>query len=398
VLRAAEQLLLPLHWGHAMADGSLTAAVQAVTEAWIADGVLAAQTLDKFGLLTRRFARFSAAHNVTALAAVDRPLVVKFVAAKGRTRHGVVTDAAVATMHNRRAALRAFFRTARRLRLTIDDPTTDIDVPARQSSAQRPLSDDEAALVRLFSERATPTRHAPTAALLLAGAHTSELGHITVADLDVHTSTVWAHGSGKHQPRTLALDGWSVRVLAERAAHLTRPLPTRIPPPVLCTGAGGSDPHKQARVCVTVREILTRSGLSDDPGSTGRGPARPRVGDSRPAPALPAMGACAAQGPGGGARLPQQGRPRDGPSRLLAHHPPPRRQTSGAKGAAAPTAALAPQLRPAATRRARRQTARGVSGRSHVGSRANSVASTQALGCRTPIRRADSTSWAMAQS
>jgi hypothetical protein len=30
---------------------------------------------------------------------VDRALVTKFVAAKGRTRHGVVSEAAVATMH-----------------------------------------------------------------------------------------------------------------------------------------------------------------------------------------------------------------------------------------------------------------------------------------------------------
>jgi site-specific recombinase XerD len=266
MLRAGDQLFLPLQWGPAMADGSLTAAVEAVTGAWIADGVLAAQTLDKFGLLIRRFGRFAAAHDVTTLAAVDRALVAKFVAAKGGTRRGVVSNAAVATMHNRRAALRAFFRTARRLRLTLDDPTLDIDVPARQSSGQRPLSEDEAALVRLFSERATPTRHAATAALLLAGAHTSELGHTTAADLDPPASTVWVHGSSKHRPRTLTLDRWSMRVLTERASHLTRPLPKPTLSPVLCTGAAASDAHKQARVCVTVREILTRAGLSDDHG------------------------------------------------------------------------------------------------------------------------------------
>ncbi|WP_346411133.1 site-specific integrase [Mycolicibacterium cosmeticum] len=265
-MRPGVQLLLPLQWGPAMADGSLAAAVEAVTGAWIADGMLAAQTLDKFGLLIRRFTRFAAAHDVTTLAAVDRALVAKFVAARGRTRHGVVSEAAVATMHNRRAALRAFFRTARRLQLTLDDPTADIEVPARLSSAQRPLSDDEAALVRLFSEHATPTRHAATAALLLAGAHTSELGHITAADLDPQACTVWAHGSSKHRPRTLTLDRWSMRVLTERAAHLSHPLPGSTPSPVLCTGAAGSAAHKQARVCVTVREILTRGGLSDDTG------------------------------------------------------------------------------------------------------------------------------------
>lgn len=266
MMRPGEQLLLSLQWGPAMADGSLAEAVEAVTGAWIADGVLAAQTLDKFGLLIRRFTRFAAAHDVTSLAAVDRALVAKFVAAKGRTRHGVVSDAAVATMHNRRAALRAFFRTVRQLQLTLDDPTVDIAVPARASSAQRPLSDDEAALVRLFSERATPTRHATTAALLLAGARTSELGHITAADLDLQAANVWVHGSSKYHPRTLTLDRWSVRVLTERARHLSRPLPSPTPSPVLCTGAAGSEAHKQARVCVTVREILTRAGLSDDTG------------------------------------------------------------------------------------------------------------------------------------
>lgn len=265
-MSAAEQLLLPLGWGPAMADGGLTAAVAAVTGAWIADGVLAPQTLDKFGLLTRRFACFAAAHDITTLAGVDRVLVAKFVAAKGRTRHGAVSHAAVTTMHNRRAALRAFYRTARRLRLTLDDPTTDIDVPARESSARRPLTDDEAALVRLFSEHATPTRHAATAALLLAGAHTAELGHISATDIDPQAATVWAHGSSKHRPRTLRLDTWSARVLAERTAYLIDPLPVGGHPPALCTGAHGSNAHKQARVCVTVRDILTRAGLSDDSG------------------------------------------------------------------------------------------------------------------------------------
>jgi integrase/recombinase XerC len=183
-----------------------------------------------------------------------------------RVRLQEVDAGRVATMHNRRAALRAFYRTARRLRLTLDDPTTDIDVPARQSSARRPLSDDEAALVRLFSEHAAPTRHAATAALLLAGAHTCELGHITATDVGPHAATVRAPGSNKHRPRTLSLDAWSVRVLTERIAYLTDPLPAAARPPVLCTGAVGSNAHKQASACVTVRDILTRAGLTDDHG------------------------------------------------------------------------------------------------------------------------------------
>lgn len=191
----SRQLTLPLPWETAMAEDSLPAAVDTVIAAWSVDGTMSEQTLDKFALLTRRFARFAAAHDVTTLDAADVDLVTKFVAAKGRTRHGAVGPAAVATMHNRRAALRAFFRTARSLSLTLDDPTTDIAVPDREASTVRPLHDDEAALVRLFSEHATPTRHAATTALLLAGAHTSELGYIRIGDIDITTHTAWAHGS-----------------------------------------------------------------------------------------------------------------------------------------------------------------------------------------------------------
>lgn len=262
---AGEQLLLPLLWGPAMAEGSLSSSAAAVTGAWTADGALAAQTLEKFGGLIGRFVRFAAAHGVTSLAAVDRGLVTKFVAAKGRTRQGAVSQAAMTTMRNRRAALRAFYRTARRLRLTFDDPTADIDVPARTSSTCRPLTDDDAALVRLFAERATPTRHAAAVALLLAGTHTSEAAHVTTADLDIATGDVTVHSSCRYRQRNLPLDPWAVRVLAERAAHLTAGQYTHNPV-VLCAAANGSPASRQASVCATVREILTRAGLSTEPG------------------------------------------------------------------------------------------------------------------------------------
>ncbi len=258
------QLSLPLPWGPAMAEGSLVTAVDTVVAAWTVDGTMSDQTLDKFALLARRFTRFAAAYDITTLAGADEDLVTKFVAAKGRTRHGTVGTAAVATMHNRRAALRAFFRTARQLGLTLDDPTTDIAVPDREATTLRPLRDDEAALVRLFSEHATPTRHAATTAILLAGAHTSELGFIRIADVDTTAHTVRAHGSSKHRTRRLPLDTWARRVIAERIAHLTnRGLG---PDTIICTGSDGSDAQRQARVCVTVRDVLTRAGLTGTAG------------------------------------------------------------------------------------------------------------------------------------
>lgn len=258
------QLTLPLPWEPAMAEGSLTVAVDTVVAVWAVDGAMSEQTLDTFALLARRFTRFAAAHDITTLDGADVELVTKFVAAKGRSRHGAVGPAGVATMHNRRAALRAFFRTARRLGLTLDDPTTDIAVPYREASTVRPLGDEEAALVRLFAEHATPTRHAATSALLLAGAHTSELGDICVGDIDTAAHTAWAHGSTKHRARLLPLDTWARRVIYHRIAHLTELGATAAT--VICTGSGGSDAQRQARVCVTVRDVLTRAGLT---GATG---------------------------------------------------------------------------------------------------------------------------------
>ena len=128
--------------------------------------------LDKFGLLTGRFARFAAAHRVTTLAAVDRTLVVRFVAARAAL---VAVWCPMRRWQPCTTGVRrcvALFCTARRLWLTLYYPTTGIDVAARQSSVRRTLSEDEAALVRLFSDGTTPTRRAATVALLLAGAHT----------------------------------------------------------------------------------------------------------------------------------------------------------------------------------------------------------------------------------
>ncbi|GAB5903146.1 hypothetical protein OKHIF_12470 [Mycobacteroides chelonae] len=258
------QLELRLPWGPAMAENSVASSVDLVVSDWALDGAMSTQTLDKFTLLARRFIRFAAAHDVTTLDAVDHGLVAKFVAAKGRSRRGDVAPAAVATMHNRRAALRAYFRTARRLGLVLHDPTADIDVPDREASVLRPLTDDEAVLVRLFSEHATPTRHGATTALLLAGAHTSELGHIRISDVDTTANGVWAHGSTKHRARALPLDTWARRVIDQRIAHLTERGATG--ETIFCTGSDGSGAQRQARVCVTVRDVLNRTGLSTTTG------------------------------------------------------------------------------------------------------------------------------------
>jgi integrase len=129
----------------------------------------------------------------------------------------------------------------------------------------RPLTDEEAAVVRLYAQRATPTRHAATVALLLAGAHTSEAGHLTTSDLNLSADVVQVRGSVRYRARALPLDDWARRVLTERADHLTRHQRTIAEAPVLCAAGGGSRASRQSGLCAVVREILTRAGLASDP-------------------------------------------------------------------------------------------------------------------------------------
>jgi integrase/recombinase XerC len=246
----------------------LKTVTQLVKDSWtlaVDEGAMSTQTRDKLVLMATRFERFAAAHGIAAAADVDRDLVHRFITARGRTRRGEIAPSATATMQHRRSAIRALYRTARTIGLLLDDPTDGIELPGRDPSTQRPVTTEEAEIIRLFSQHSHPTRHAVTAALLLAGAHTAELGHIAVDDIDLDERKVRAHGSSKHRCRRLPLDTWAVQVIGERMRFLNSSLPRRDGPVVLCTSAEGSDAHKQARVCVTVREILTRAGLSEDP-------------------------------------------------------------------------------------------------------------------------------------
>lgn len=234
---------------------------------WADNGQLRPTSLKKFDLLMRRFERYADAFGVCALSEVDVTLVDSFVRARGRDRRGTVSDAAVSTMQVRRAVLRAFYRTARELSLTADDPARDIDLPTRTPSTTRPLTEDETELLWMRAwAGGRVRRHAATVALMLSGVHSGEVGHVTIGDVDFETGTVHAHGSVKFRPRTLDLAPRALQALAMRRDALLnrRPgiSPGRI---VLATGAGGTDDQKQALVCTTVKETLRWSGLGDDP-------------------------------------------------------------------------------------------------------------------------------------
>ncbi|WP_157878834.1 integrase [Streptomyces sp. CT34] len=198
---------------------------------------------------------------------MDETVAGQFIDAYGRTRHGHVADASLSTRHLRRSVLRMCFATALSLGLTDADPTRDIRLPPRVVGETRPLDEAEAVELRHaadFGDR--PTRHAAAAALALAGGFSGEIGHISPMDLDLPTARVWMHGSSKTRPRWCPLDAWGAQVLAARAHHIHATTPgcelRRLR--LAVSPRNGTCEQIQARVCVALRDLLKRIGLTAD--------------------------------------------------------------------------------------------------------------------------------------
>ncbi|TMU92882.1 integrase [Streptomyces sp. DASNCL29] len=252
-------------------DRSLTYALEHVLDTWesmAAHGEFTEQTLDKFGLLLKRFERYAQLRGAAVLDDVTQDLAEDFITAPGRSRHGHVSNSAAATMRLRRSVVRAAYRTLRELKLSDTDPTRYIDLPRRAVGDVRPLTEDETIDLRHHASFVTrPSRHGAAAALALAGGHSGEIGHIRVRDLDVQNRRVWMHGSTKTDPRWCPLDNWGFDILVNRARFVSaRQLrPDSAPRARLAVSdRHASDAALQARVCVALRDLLTRIGLADE--------------------------------------------------------------------------------------------------------------------------------------
>ncbi|MGW0566012.1 hypothetical protein [Streptomyces tauricus] len=252
-------------------DPSLTYAFDRVQDAWqsmAARGEFTEQTLDKFGLLLKRCERYLQLRGAVVLGDVTADLAEDFVTARGRSRHGHVTDSAAATMRLRRSVVRTAYRTLRELGLSDADPARDIVLPARAIGGVRPLAEDEVIDLRHRASFVTrPSRHGAAAALALAGGHSGEIGHIRVRDLDIGRRRVWMHGSTKVDTRWCPLDDWGLNVLASRARFVSaRQLRKESAPNarLAVSDRHGSDAYLQARACVALGDLLKRIGLSDE--------------------------------------------------------------------------------------------------------------------------------------
>ncbi|RPF41120.1 integrase/recombinase XerC [Streptomyces sp. Ag109_G2-6] len=249
-------------------DLSLTHAFELVLHAWremCARDEMSEQTFDKFGLLLRRFRRYVTVRGALLVSDVRPDITEDFINAKGRNRHGHVSESAVATRLIRRSVVRTAFRTMRELGLSDQDPTRDIVLPARTHEGVRALSEDEAVLLRHHAAYAVrPTRHAAAAALALAGGHSGEIGHIVVADLDLPHRRVWMHGARKYDPRWCRLDAWGRHVLAERARHVITQHPDKASARLAVSCRPANDAALQSRVCVALRDLLRKVGLDGE--------------------------------------------------------------------------------------------------------------------------------------
>lgn len=164
-------------------------------------------------------------------------------------------------MRLRRSALRLLFRTARELGLLEGDPTVDLALPSRTNESARPLTDGEVdECRRVCLHDLASTRLSVAWAFGEATARTSEIPHITLADLDLSGRRVWIHGSSKTEPRWGALTDWGA---GQVARHLRSLGNVEAATAVAYAGSGNVE-SRRSFSAQAIRETLQRAGLTGD--------------------------------------------------------------------------------------------------------------------------------------
>jgi integrase/recombinase XerC len=163
----------------------------------------------------------------------------------------------LATQYNRRAALRMLYASARRLGLADSDPTLDLALPPVDSTAARPLTDDEVERCRDVAQWST-SQVAAAWALAEATARGVEIALVSARDIDLENHTVELPGGARTQPRRGALTSWGVAALGRRLKASTAGQAVAF--------AGSSRAAGQASTCRAISSVLVRAGLAGQPG------------------------------------------------------------------------------------------------------------------------------------
>ena len=244
--------------GHPEGSTSLEELAARVSDA-MHEGQFSEESAARLGALMQRFVGFArAGFAVEGAREVTPVLAESFV--RARARDGA--SPAVATMHLRRATVRLLFSEGRRLGLADHDPTMDLRLPPRTSLRTRPLSDEEVALCRSFSQHtASETRQPAAWAFAETSARSTEIAGIRVRDLDLERSRVWIAGSTKTEARWGTLTPWGERQVLE---HLERRRSPRADQRLICPrAAAGVAATSSASIAIAA--TLRRAGLGAEP-------------------------------------------------------------------------------------------------------------------------------------
>jgi integrase len=247
----------------------LIEAVELVLKHWKDTDALTEASYKKFDDLLHRYAKFAQAHNVPVYADQTEALAAKWIKAKGTSRHGVVSEPALATQNTRRSALRKFYRDAEELRIHGSGLVVRTRIAPRTPGFARPLTEEEAQSVWLYAKDSGPrTRRPVMFALLLSGVHSSEVGLITVSDVDTEKQRVWAHGDTvRVEPRWVNLKGEYFSAVVDRIEYLRGWIPSHITFETFQLTQGNSTRplgQSQNRAASSCAEVFRMAGLHKD--------------------------------------------------------------------------------------------------------------------------------------
>ena len=251
----------------------LSDAIETVLRHWSETEALEKSSLIKFTDLLHRYENFTRNLGVTLLGEQSESIAAQWIQAKGKDRSGNIVYPATSTMNTRRSALRKFFRDAETLKLSDSGLVVKTYVAPRQTGLARPLTKEEASSIWMYAKDAgAHTRRPVMFALLLSGVHSSEVGLITVKDVDVANRRVWAHGdTSRIQARWVIIPDPYFRAVVERIDFIRGWLPEhRTFETFQLTQGATKKPmgYSQNRAASACKEVFRMVGLSKDPSVT----------------------------------------------------------------------------------------------------------------------------------
>lgn len=232
-------------------DQAVDLALQMVVEGPVANASAA-----RYSHLWVAFRRYCLQTAILTVADVRPEVVETWVRTLTRRR----LPPSASTQILRRTAIRHLFAVLRSVGITDVDPSIDLSLPTRGTLEARALTEAEIGRARLAAFATTvETRQPALLALAEAGATTSEIPKVTGRDLDLDNSQVQIRGHTKTDARKASLSDWGVQQLLRRA-RVTGALDDSL----VYEGAGPIE-SAQASASATLRSILQRSGVANDP-------------------------------------------------------------------------------------------------------------------------------------